>query len=81
VKRADQYRLQAARHSGGLDSAPEWLAKRCLSFNPFIVTALPAARIAALKSQRLLFFHSPQIEIYSLPTLARDYLKVDFKRR
>jgi len=42
--------LQAAGYSGGVDAAPEWLEKRFLSFNSFIVTALLIARIVRLES-------------------------------
>ena len=50
VKRADRYRLEAGRHSGGFDAAPERPAKRCLSYNSCIVTRLRPERMATRKS-------------------------------
>jgi len=44
-ERADRYRLQREKHSGGFDAAPERLAKRC-SHNSFIVTRLRLERMA-----------------------------------
>jgi hypothetical protein len=44
-KKPERIVIQAAEHSGGVDAAPDWLEKRFPSYNSFIVTALPIARI------------------------------------